>query len=455
MTKNFLQDIVPPKRSIRNVPLPTSRRKKVKSEILTEDYDVEDIAVQEVIPPTMPPVVPPRSDKTDFNDLYKKRFSWKRNAVVFGSLAVIVLIAVFALSAFSGATLTILPKQESVEIDEILQVYNMDFINDDSQLTYKVITLSDEVSAEVPATGEEKVQAKASGIITISNNYSEKTQALVKNTRFEDKDGLIYRIDKSIVVPGYKKSGDKVTPGTIDVEVFADVIGEKYNKDSAEFTIPGFKGQPQFERFSAKTKTALSGGFDGIKKIVSEKDLNEASYNLETKIKDNLKGLLEKEKNDETMVLFDDRLFSIGKIQQKESKGDSVLLGLTGSLNLVVFNKDKFNNKVANETLTVFKNDDKVTLLDESALSVKITTESDLSQDIKEMALSVSGAVTFVWQTDHELLKQKILGQSKKELKSILQEFSSLAKAEATINPFWSSTFPEDINKIKIIQEKI
>lgn len=460
MTKNFLQDIVPPKRSIRNVPLPTSRQRKVQSEILTEEHHEEEVeereenvVTQDFVPPTS--TMPPRQDNRDYNDLYKKKFSWKKKGVVFGLIAGVFLIGVFVLSVFSGATLTILPKQESVEMDEILQTSNMDFVTDDTKLTYKVVTLSDEVTIEVPATGEEKVQAKASGIITIYNNYSEKAQALVKNTRFEDKDGLIYRIDKSISVPGYTKSGDKINPGTIDVEVFADVIGESYNKESAEFTIPGFKDQPQFEKFSAKTKTSLSGGFDGIKKIVSQKDLNDSATKLEKELKDNLKSRLDKEKNDETVIVFDDKLFSIGKVQQKESKGDSVTLGLNGSLRLVVFNKAKFNNKIAEETLTVFNSDEKVSLLDENALTVSVTPESDLSQDLKEITLSISGSVTFIWQTDYELLKQNVSGQPKKELRSILQEFSSLAKAEATINPFWSSSFPDDVNKIKIVEEKI
>jgi len=137
-------------------------------------------------------------------------------------------------------------------------------------LGYRTIELDKEVSKTVESDSEEFIQSKASGTITIYNEYSDKTQNLIKNTRFESPQGLIYTIQSNVAVPGYKMVDGKKVAGSIDAKVVASAAGENYNVDSTSFTIPGFKGQEPYELFGAKSKTPISGGFDGVKKIVSK-----------------------------------------------------------------------------------------------------------------------------------------------------------------------------------------
>jgi len=105
------------------------------------------------------------------------------------------------------------------------------------------IMLVDEVGLkEVQSTSEDTVKEKASGQITVFNDFNENTQRLIKNTRFETSEGLIYRIQNSVVVPGQTvDSSGKTVPGSIVVTVYSDQPGEKYNIGLTDFTIPGFK----------------------------------------------------------------------------------------------------------------------------------------------------------------------------------------------------------------------
>ena len=91
--------------------------------------------------------------------------------------------------------------------------------------------------------GENKeVISKASGYIEIYNAYGAASQKLVAQTRFETKEGKIFRIQNSIIVPGAKMISGSLTPSSIRAKVVADSAGEEYNIGSSYFTIPGFKG---------------------------------------------------------------------------------------------------------------------------------------------------------------------------------------------------------------------
>ena len=87
----------------------------------------------------------------------------------------------------------------------------------------------------VEATAEKEVSQKASGKIIIYNNYSTVSQRLINNTRFEANSGKIYRINSSIVVPGYKKVDGKIKElRTLVEEVNAQGKGFSINQKKEE-----------------------------------------------------------------------------------------------------------------------------------------------------------------------------------------------------------------------------
>jgi len=125
---------------------------------------------------------------------------------------------------------------------------------EEGELEYSLITHTTEASDTITATGRETVEEKASGRIIVYNNHSSATQRLIKNTRFESPEGLIFRINESVEIPGMTKSTDgEIVPGVISAEVFADGTGEQYNIDASQFTIPGLKGTDQYEDMYAES----------------------------------------------------------------------------------------------------------------------------------------------------------------------------------------------------------
>jgi citrate lyase gamma subunit/flagellar basal body-associated protein FliL len=452
MDKNYLQDVVPPaqKKSIRNIPLPNkdgSPRPAVRDTRGIRPPSAPERPVSQ--PPVSPPPPPPKEPKhfkEDFSEKPKKKKGSKKLAIS-GIVLLLVIIAVVAvLNSFSGAKINIYPKESSATVDATLSAVNLENRENALDLGYKIVEVSAQSQTEVTATGEEEVQTKASGTIKIFNDYTESTQPLVKNTRFETPDGLIYRIDQSITVPG--KSGN--TPGTVEAVVYADDVGEEYNQGMTTFTIPGFEGKPQFDGFRAESVTEMTGGFDGVRKIVSEDDLNSATESLREDLRSQLRADVTSQVNNDFIVVIDDSLISFKIEENSESASDKVNVILRGSVKAIVMNAEEFSNHLAQNSLTTFNASDVVSVNDPDALSIVLADVNPA--DLSTLSINVTGGAKFIWQTDTEQLSSAIAGKNKRELKNELEEFPSIKRAEAVLRPFWKSSFPEDIDKIEIVE---
>jgi hypothetical protein len=469
MEKKYLDDVVPPaqKRSIRDIPVPARKgrgqnpihkspnTKSVESNTRLEspkkngggNLSEEMVEVNEEILK--------KSGGGNSGNKIKKYLTW-------GGV-IIVLIAIFlVLSSFDSAKVTIKPKQVETSVNKNMEIADLSGTDTSYDLGYRTIELAKEASTVVEADSEEFVQQKASGIITIYNNYSSEEQNLIRNTRFESPEGLIYRIQESVTVPGYTGSESNITPGSLDVEVVADEFGDEYNVDSATFTIPGFKGQEPYEFFSAETKTAISGGFDGVRKVVSESNIETASAELKESVNEMLVNELQNQITDEFIAVYNSGYFTYQNIEQSDDpNSEGVILKLKGELAAKVFNKIDLSNSVAVNTLNEYTLDQNVLIKDLDSGSLAITTDTVVNEtededgEIVETSenienLNVSGSMNFVWQINEEEIKKGLMGVSENQLGDVMQNFVAVSGAESVIKPFWRSKFPTEIEKINI-----
>jgi hypothetical protein len=109
-------------------------------------------------------------------------------------------------------------------------------VGEENAIPFEIVRITRDDGRVVAASEETDVQKKASGRIVIYNNHNSSPQRLVKNTRFETPEGLIYRINESVTVPGAKIEGGEKVPGSVEAEVMADIPGQKYNIGLTDFT---------------------------------------------------------------------------------------------------------------------------------------------------------------------------------------------------------------------------
>jgi len=317
----------------------------------------------------------------------------------------------------------------------------------------QIMTLSGEDTVKLTATGEQRVTKKASGKIVIYNNFNTQPQVLVKSTRFETPDGKIYRIDARVVVPGMKKVEGKDVPGSVEVTVFADEAGPEYNIGLVDFTIPGFKGSPRYQKFYGRSKTVMTGGASGLVKTISDADVETARTALTKTLKEKLYADAKAKKPNGT-VLYPDAVFftftdTINDSVQSTEK--DVPFTLKGTLEAVLFNEDELSRRIVKTTGEVTE-DEKININNiESLAFMWKTPRSSVPEKSEPLDFRLSGSASAVWKLDTSAFRRALAGTSLTDYPRISAKFPGIEKtSEKKISPFWRHTFPEKIEKIEV-----
>lgn len=473
MMRRPMQDIVPKEgRTIRNIPIPETRVKSInrlekkepirevrkeKVQKIEEDVDrvplnlvyekSEPVAHEEVSddkPLISDDLVASRGSGDDNSDDIgggKKKRSFK-GFIVGGVVLAVIVLAFFASTMFHRATVTVTPRVEEAAISSEYTAKRSAALG---ELPFEIITLKQTSSETVKATGEKQVERRATGVITIYNNYSSAAQRLIKNTRFATPEGLIFRISDSVNVPG--KVG--TTPGSVDATVTADEPGEKYNVGMKDFTIPGFKGDPRFTGFYARSKTAIAGGFVGVEKIVADADRAKAKTNIEAKITAELERLAPGQVPANKILFPDAASITFVSLPEESASASEVTLKEEGTLTMVVFDREQLSSKIAEKAELSGYNKEPIliTNLDSFTFVPKNTIKPTT---LDSLTFTLSGNARFEWVYDEVLLKQNLAGKSRADMPLIVAKFPTLKKVDLSIKPIWLRKIPESLSKITI-----
>ena len=415
-----MQDMTPPDRSIRNIPVSSNgHRRTAPPERFRDDIPL-----------------PKRRKRS-------RRFLWW----VLGAVVVCVAAGLLLSTVFEGATVTITPKTQT-----ITPPANITALPDapDGSLGYQTVSLSQSATTTATASGTTAVSTKASGVITIYNSYSTATQALVANTRFEAPDNKIYRIHSAVTVPGAKKNADgSLAPGTVTATVYADVAGADYNRTSpTTFTIPGFQGDPRYSKFSAQSQGPISGGFVGNQPTVSTTDMQNAQLTLQKQLDSSLRASVGTEVPNGFLPVQGSLNVTYSDIAVTQGTGTTVSLSETANASMAMVNSSDLASILATLLVTGYAGEP-VQFASPNPLILQLATTT--AGNTGPLSLLLQGTPTLVWQFDQNALKQALLGKDKSAFQSVIETFSpAIEKAQASIRPFWKGTFPTDASKLQI-----
>ena len=299
---------------------------------------------------------------------------------------------------------------------------------------------SDMVKKSLERSEKKLVQSKAIGEVTIYNNYSESSQKLVKNTRFES-NGIIFRITDSVVVPG--KIGN--TPGSIAAKVTADSFGDNYNIKPSRFTIPGFKNSPRYDGFYAESYKNMTGGAAGERYVVSDDAIALADTSMQNSLKDSLtKSLLAKSLEGYFYATNTMYFVYTNNLNDYES-GKASEYQVYGTAYVLAVDSKSFSDKVAKVVNKSYDKKDEYRI--QTYNDIIISPKSDIQKD---KTITVKGKGNLIYGVDYEKVKQELLSKDETEYSSILSKFSSIEKADISISPFWVHTFPKNVEKLKV-----
>lgn len=432
-----IDDVILPerKKSIRNIPIPESRRKS-SSEVVIKKPARAVEREEEVVRESHPKM-----------GTYRDLRSSKKKLFIAGGVAAVILVFSI-MSLFSSATLSYVPKSLAIAYNgEAFKAQK----SGESALLYSVVKLSGDKGLSVPASGEEKVSRKATGTIMIYNNASTEAQKLVENTRFESPEGKIYRISKAVTIPGKKTVSGVSQPGSVEAQVVADVAGEEYNTGLVDWTVPGLKGTPRYTTIYARSKTAMTGGFVGMEKVVKPEELAKAKSTLKTSLSADLLAKAQAEVPVD-FVLFPDLSSVVYEDlpQTNTGSGDSVTINIRGHLYGVMFKRSDFAFALGAKKATLTKADNlEVKSYEALKVSFAGAPPADLLS-VSEVNFKVTGSTQLLWKTDEVALKSDLSGKKKSELSMILKNYPTISTAKAVLRPLWKTSFPEGAEKITI-----
>ncbi len=392
------------------------------------------------------PAAPERKTEKPPKKQHSARRSFSRGKIIFTILVLIFLgiILTKTMNAFSRVTVLIKPHEETIKIDAVFKAAR----NGSADLSFQIMELKLNKEKSVNATGVKMMETKASGQIVIYNTYSSATQLLVQNTRFESPTGKIYRLNKSVTVPGTKTQNGQVIPGSIEVTIFADKPGEEYNSNPTDFTIPGFKDSPRYDKFYGRSKTPLAGGFKGNIPVITDGDYNKMKEDLKNVLTEELIGKARTQKLTDFILLEKAAKIEFTEKNFNPSATTSEFtIQINGVFSVPLAPKKELTKILAKKYIS---NDaaDKVEIKNIDSLKFEVSSMDETNQTF---ILNIKGDAHFIWLLDEERLKEALIASSR-NLNTAFKDYPAVEKASVIFKPSWWKFFPTKKSRITVQQ---
>lgn len=327
----------------------------------------------------------------------------------------------------------------------------------------RLIEEDEEEVVSVDASGVSSQGAsKAKGIVVLSNNYGKDPQQLVATTRIESADGKIFRLVKGITIPGMTNVGGSELPGAIEADVIADQPGEAYNLPSETiFTIPGFKGSSKYERFSAKSKNAFSGGGSGNDSAdsgnasVTAADIEKGKKDAEERFRTSFETMIRSKLGaDERFVSGSEDIVMQGAATYPDIgiAARSFEYRATFKGRAYVFSEEPVKKSI--ETLLLEKiGKESVTLAPED---ISITYDEAVPDfDSGTLSIKTTVSATLFSKVDTEKIRDNLVGKNSDDIKALLDQFPEIRKIEIDLKPnFLALSVPKNKDRVTVILKK-
>jgi len=298
------------------------------------------------------------------------------------------------------------------------------------------------------ATGRSENIQKATGKITIYNAFNTSPQTLVGTTRFMTPDGKIFRLDKTVTVPGGTMRNGVLQPGSVEANVTADKGGPEYNLSPVErLTIPGFEGTSRYQGFYGSLKDGTSGGALQGKPVVIEADIEkgkaETSEILKTLAKSNITSLFP----EDFRVIDGASSIEVTKLTVNRTVDQSGNFAVFGEVQIKTIG---FRESDLKEFLRILANRD--SSYEEDFKGDPQPVFEKVSPDFAkgELSFTVKMEGDLVSRIKGEELKNSLLGLRVENARTAIATLPGLESGEISLWPIWLRKLPQDQGRITL-----
>lgn len=394
--------------------------------------------------------------KSEYKNVSISGKIWKM-FLIFGFIALLIMCLALAYLFVPRAEVMIYAKSKTKSVDTEVQASTevKEIDTEKQRIPSTLIILEEEISRSYSSTGTKPASnQRAKGIITIYNEYSTASQPLVATTRFLSEDRKLFRLVKSVTIPGMSKLGEEMKPGAIEAEVMANEAGESFNIGPAKFTIPGFEnsGADKYQKFYARSSKSMSGGGsgNGTVKVVSSGDINTAKSKLIAELNEMIKKKLKDSTGGGQMVLDEaidtsESTYTLSSLEGEAA--DSFTISVKTKAKALLF-KEGDLKEVLNSL--IIKAGDGRAEANKLSLTMEFgKADADFSKESLMVRLRAKGKL--IPNVDKDNLRKGVLGKNEEDLKSYLSTYPDINKVEVNYWPsFISGKIPAYENRVKV-----
>ncbi len=429
---------------VKKKPLVSGPKIRIETEAAEEVDDgiyADKIAPAIQYMPVTPPTIRP-----------PKRKIGKWSVILVALIVFIVGSGYVASVYYSRATFTIVPKVIPVSVNG---TYVASANTGDSSLSYEIVTVQSSATSTVVATNGPITNTKATGKLTLYNVWSVAPIRLIAGTKLITSSGLVYKLTSSVVIPGYTKPSGTVIPGKVAAGIIADQAGQNFNvlttDNAGDFRILAYKDSAKESSVYGRLITNVSGGFSGVKKIVSQTTIASTTASLKANLTAALLAQV-KTQIPNGYIMYDSN-YSVQFFGPDIGGGSASTATVAERATMygIIFRQNKLIDALAGSQSTALFGKFGFTYPGLESLQVSITNLKDFSPSKKvTLVLHVKGTMKLVGTVPVEDIRQKLAGISLAGTQEVFKSFSPVIESgSGELAPPWAK-IPTDLRRITV-----
>jgi len=377
--------------------------------------------------------------------------TFRKKMFIFGGLGVLlVMFLVWAIFFAGKATVAITAKTNIVNINLPLQLReNAKLDAAQGVLPAVVKTKKETATVDFTATGKKNLGEKAGGTVRFVNAQDETPASIPAGTQVVTGSGLAFVTDSAVTVsaptygPPSSCGSDFKCEGSATVTVTAANPGEKYN--GASGTVNG-----SFDGASGSFTGSSSGGTDKNVTVVSQSDIDKAVEKLEAEDSKKYKKELQKEFDDNHVVISESFLVEPGEPTSTPAVGQeasSAKLTAETTYTLVGVYRNDLRSVYDTYTKTQIQGDEnqKIYVSGDEDTTFTEFQKTDKGYTVRAQTTSQVGP-----NIDEETLATQLTGKRAGEIQQQIEGIQGVEDVAVSFSPFWVTKAPDNPDKITI-----
>ncbi len=388
--------------------------------------------------------------------LYKKKRALGLIPLIVGLVVLLAAggaAALFIPRATVAVTVQAQPFEESVNTVVDTDATALD--SDKATIPGKIVSVDQETKSSTKATGKKNLGQKATGTVTLYNEWDDKPRSFEAGTKLQG-GGVQFVLTESATLPGATSSISAGKPtiiaGKVTVSVEAAAAGEDGNVAPTTFKILSSQlSKAQQDKIYGQSAAAFTGGTSNIVTVVTQADIDTTNEKVKQQNRDD--ALVQLKQQAGTLIVLDKAIQAVSvettPSVAADTQADNVEVVAKGKYQVIAFSPDDqkqlleklLANKIpAGQTLVT--SGDGVSL-DTSQFDLNLVTEKRLELTNNLKAFTVTGF-------DQTAIRRQLTGAKKSDVVSIVDKSIATTKGEAQISPAWWPRLPFLSGKINL-----